>query len=252
MQATSTRQVERTVLKVGELAKRTGVSVRTLRYYDEIGLLSPSHYTEAGYRLYGAADIARFQQIRSLRQLGLSLDETRNCLDSPGFSPQRVIELHIARLREQIELQRDLCDRLQTIANSLRSSEEVSIEEFIKTIEEINRMDKEFTPEQMEYIKERGRILGDSHIRQVEAEWPKLIEQVRDEMDKGTDPSDERVQAMAKRWMELVKEFTGGDPGIERVLKNKYEADPTVGRPDMDPRMLEYMAYINKALGKLS
>ena len=53
--------------KVGELARQTGLSVRTLHYYDEIGLLSPSYRTETGYRLYAAVDIARLQQIKSLR-----------------------------------------------------------------------------------------------------------------------------------------------------------------------------------------
>jgi DNA-binding transcriptional MerR regulator len=48
-------------MRVGELAKRTGVSVCTLHYYDEIGLLRPSHHTEAGYRLYGASEIVRLQ-----------------------------------------------------------------------------------------------------------------------------------------------------------------------------------------------
>src|SRR6476646_6711292 len=63
--------------KVGELAKRTGVSVRALHHYDEIGLLSASLRSESGYRLYTEADVIRLQQIRSLRSLGFSLDESR-------------------------------------------------------------------------------------------------------------------------------------------------------------------------------
>ena len=59
------------VWKVGELAERTGLSVRTLHYYDEIGLLSPSRRTAAGHRLYTAGDVVRLQQIRSLKQPGL-------------------------------------------------------------------------------------------------------------------------------------------------------------------------------------
>jgi MerR family transcriptional regulator, thiopeptide resistance regulator len=55
-------------LKVGDLAKQTGVSVRTLHYYDEIGLLSPSHRTDTGYRLYDKADIMRLQQIRCVAE----------------------------------------------------------------------------------------------------------------------------------------------------------------------------------------
>ena len=76
-------------MKVGELAKRTGLSVRALHYYDEIGLLQPSEVTESGHRLYGEAELVRLQQIKSLRQLGFSLDEIRACLDTPNSLRQR-------------------------------------------------------------------------------------------------------------------------------------------------------------------
>src|SRR5437764_10697044 len=91
-------------LKVGELARRTGLTVRTLHHYDEIGLLRPSLHTEAGHRLYTAGDVARLQQVVSLRQLGFSLEEVRECLDRPCFSPLELIRAHVARLREQIGL----------------------------------------------------------------------------------------------------------------------------------------------------
>src|SRR6516165_7425563 len=74
-------------LKIGELARRTGLTVRTLHHYDAIGLLHPSLHTEAGHRLYTADDIARLQQVLSLRQLGFSLDQVRECLDQPDFLP---------------------------------------------------------------------------------------------------------------------------------------------------------------------
>src|SRR5258707_15009383 len=93
-------------LKVGELAKRTGLTIRTLHHYDEIGLLQPSLHTESGHRLYTADDVARLQQVLSLRQLGFSLEEVRACLDRSDFSPLEVIRLHVARLRAQIALQR--------------------------------------------------------------------------------------------------------------------------------------------------
>src|SRR3954452_6962052 len=96
-------------LRVGELASRTGLTVRTLHHYDEIGLVKPSQHTGAGYRLYTGRDITRLQQVVSLRQLGLSLEEVRACLDRPDFSPLGLIDHHLAHLREQIESQRKLC-----------------------------------------------------------------------------------------------------------------------------------------------
>ena len=92
-------------MKVGELAKRTGLTVRTLHHYDEIELLKPSLHTESGHRLYTADDVARLQQVLSLRQLGFSVEEVRDCLDRPGFSALEMIGLRVARLRERIETQ---------------------------------------------------------------------------------------------------------------------------------------------------
>src|SRR5215831_372237 len=105
-------------MKVGDLAKRTGLSVRTLHYYDEIGLLQPRDVTSSGHRVYGADELARLQRIKSLRQLGFSLDEIRACLDTPEFSAHRVIELHIKRLREQIGEQERLVTVLETLGAS--------------------------------------------------------------------------------------------------------------------------------------
>ena len=128
--------------KVGELATQTGVSVRTLHYYDEIGLLAPSQRTGSGHRLYGADDVVRLQQIKSCRQLGFSLAEIRDLLSRPDYAPQQVIQLHIERLEEQIQAQRRLCSRLAAIAKRLRAAEQVSVDEFVTTIKEIEMVER--------------------------------------------------------------------------------------------------------------
>ena len=239
-----------TAWKVGQLAKQTGLSVRALHYYDEIGLLSPSRRTGAGHRLYTATDVIRLQKIKSLRYLGFGLEEIRDCLDRPDFSVQRVIELHLSRLREQIELQRRLCSRLEGIAARLGSTEEVSVEEFIRTIEVIGmseRLESYYTPEQLEALERHRQQLGEERIRAAEAEWSELIERVRTEMETGTDPADERVQRLAKRWMELVEEFTGRDPGIERSVRNMWRQEENIHGIDT-AQMREMMGYISRAI----
>lgn len=234
-------------LKVGELARRTGVSVRTLHHYDEIGLLSPSRRTESGHRLYAEREIARFQQITSLRQLGFSLEEIRAFLARPDGYPQRVIELHVARLREQIVAQRRLCERLEALNAHLSATGDVSVEEFLLTIEEMIRMEKYYTPEQLEELRRRRETLGEEHIRQVEAEWPTLIEQVRTERDRGTPPSSEQVQRLARRWMELVREFTGGNPEIATSLNRVWTEEQNIHGMETGP-MRELMEYVSQAL----
>jgi DNA-binding transcriptional MerR regulator len=237
-------------MKVGVLAKRTGISVRTLHYYDEIGLLSPSAHSEGGHRLYTGADIARLQQIVSLRQLGFSLEQTRECLSRPDYSPRQVIAAHLARLREQIALQERLCASLEAIAGWLALAEPVSVEHFLYAIERMNMAEKYYTPEQLEYLKQRREIVGEARIREVEAEWPRLMAEVRAEMEKGTDPSDPRVQVLAQRWMGLVNEFTGGDPGIAHSVGQIYEREePKDIHPSIPSDVRALFAYVTKAMG---
>ena len=69
---------------IGEVARLTGVTVRTLHHYDELGLLVPSGRTAAGYRRYAYADLVRLQQVLGYRSLGLSLEEIAAILDDPG------------------------------------------------------------------------------------------------------------------------------------------------------------------------
>ena len=120
--------------KVGELAKRTGLTVRTLHHYDQIGLLSPSHRTAAGHRLYVDADVARLQQVTSLRSLGFPLEEIRDVLNQKRMSPLQVVQLHADRLRQQVKSQQRLVERLDALAAGLKEAETVSADELIQTI----------------------------------------------------------------------------------------------------------------------
>ncbi len=237
-------------LKVGDLAKQTGVSVRTLHYYDEIGLLSPSHRTEAGYRLYGERDIIRLQQIVSLRQIGFSLEEIREGLEQRSFSFDRVIQLHTDRLREQIELSQKLLNRLEAIAQAVSSMQTVSVEAIIQTIEAMSMLENYYTPEQLATLKQRQELLGEEQISQVQADWQDLFEQVQVEMAKGTEPTSEPAQALARRSIELIQAFTGGDPGIEQSLNQMYrqEQPEVVSRGAMDAAVMQYLGKARAAL----
>jgi DNA-binding transcriptional MerR regulator len=237
-------------MKVGDLAKQTGVSVRTLHYYDEIGLLSPSQRTETGYRLYAEADIIRLQQIVSLRQIGFSLEQIRECLEQSQFSPHHVVQLHLSQLKEQMELQQQLYARLQAIATHLESAETISIQEFIQLIEVTMMVENYYTPEQLDYLKERRQMVGEERIRQVEAQWQELIEQARTAMQNGIDPTSEAVQALARRSQALIQEFTGGDAGIERSLNQMYQQESVevASRGAMDSALMEYMSKARSAL----
>ena len=88
---------------VKEVSQLTGVSVRTLHHYDAIGLLKPSRVTEAGYRLYDDAALARLQTILLFRQLEFPLKEICRILDTPGFDPQEALtqQIRLLELKQQ-------------------------------------------------------------------------------------------------------------------------------------------------------
>jgi DNA-binding transcriptional MerR regulator len=236
-------------LKVGELARRTGLTVRTLHHYDEIGLLKPSLHTESGHRLYTAGDVARLQQVVSLRQLGFSLEEVRDCLQRPGFSPLEVIRLHVARLREQIALQRGLCERLEALAEHFRTAGEVSADEFLRTVEAMTMIENYYTPEQLESLKKRRAEVGEDVIKQGQADWAVLFADLRAALEQGLDPADPKVQALEKRRQALVNTFTGGDAGIEQSLKRLWteQGDKLAAQYGYDPKLLEYLGKVAEA-----
>ena len=140
-------------LTVGELAQRTGLTIRTLHYYDEIALLKPSLRTEAGYRVYTPGDLERLQQVLLLRWLGFSLADIRHCLDGQEFSPMEVIRLHIAGLQEQIELQEELRASLELIAARHNSADQINADEFLRAIAVMVEMGNHRTSEQQEYLR---------------------------------------------------------------------------------------------------
>lgn len=100
--------MEYTVQKLGRLA---GVSTRTLRYYDEIGLLKPARTSSSGYRIYGQAEVDRLQQILFYRELGVGLDHIKDIITSPAFNGAQALREH----REQLLDKRQRLDAL--IAN---------------------------------------------------------------------------------------------------------------------------------------
>lgn len=235
------------VFRVGELAKRTGVSVRALHHYDEIGLLAPSGRSESRYRLYAREDVVRLQQIKSLRQLGFSLEEIRELLAARRLTPLGVVEMHLQRVKEQMELQRQLLGRLESIAEQLRVAETPTADEMMKTIEVMTMFEKYFSEEQRQALKERGDKLGPDAIKAVEEEWPRLIAAVRDEMKKGTDPHSPRVRELAKRWRELLNAFSGGDAKMEASAAKMYREEPgTAQQYGLDQEIFKYIGEAMK------
>ena len=106
------------MMTVHEVSRLAGVSVRTLQYYDQIGLLRPAGYTEAGYRLYDDAALETLQQILLFRELEFPLKEIRQIMESPSFDRSKALDQQIGLL----QLRKERLERLIGLAREIKKT----------------------------------------------------------------------------------------------------------------------------------
>jgi MerR family transcriptional regulator, thiopeptide resistance regulator len=215
-----------------EFARLAGVTVRTLHYYDRVGLLKPSGYTGAGYRLYRKRDLVRLQQIVTLKFIGFSLTQIKNLLNNNSFDLHEALTQQreiITEKRDQLELAIRAIEKAQDL---LARDDEPDWEAFKQIIEVINmqnNMDwtkKYYSEEAKQKIVERAATISPEAIEQGQQDWATLIREVENAVNEGMDPKSEQAAAFATRWINLIKAFTGGDSEIQTGL-NKMYADQT-------------------------
>ena len=212
-----------------EFGKLSGVTVRTLHHYDRLGLLKPSRYTAAGYRLYSAQDFARLEQIVALKFIGLSLKQIREVLSREPFDL-------VTTLRQQRQAIEEKRNRLDLAIQAIQRAEYVAAatnnqpgwETFAKIIEVIrmqNDMDwskKYYSDEAQREIAKRAATIPREEIEQAQRDWATLIKEVEQAVAAGEDPASDKAQALAVSWAKLLKGFTGGNPEIQSGLNKMY------------------------------
>jgi len=236
-------------LTIGALAKRTGLTVRTLHHYDQIGLLTPSGRTEGGYRMYSDADVLRLERIVLLRGLGMPLTDIAVALDSDANTIVSLLERHAADVQSRIEDATKLRARLDATTTQLRAHEYQKADDALSMIEAVHTFERYFDDEQRGALRDRAAQLGAERIREVEARWPQLIGEVRTEMSNGTPPNHPRVLALAEEWQSLLDEFSNGRWDIASSAGRMIKAEPSVRRrTGLDAEIMEYVA---EAMGSL-
>ena len=212
--------------KAAEFARRAGVTVRTLHHYDRLGLLQPSARTEAGYRVYTDRDLVRLEQIVALKFVGFPLKEIARVLDRDGDL--------CSALRSQREIMAEKAHQIARAMEAISQAEREfakgssdGYDALAKIIEVIEMQDSmEWTNKY--YSAEAKAKLASARerdpdiARRGQEKWSLLLADVDKAMAEGVDPASEQAQELARRWSELIREFTQGDPEIERGLKALY------------------------------
>jgi DNA-binding transcriptional MerR regulator len=198
------------LLTVGRLAKLSGLSVRSLHHYDEIGLLVPSQRGESGYRLYGPTDIERLYRIQALRGLGLSLAEVHAALtqDEPVAD---LVERQIAALTTEIDRSTALRARLLRLQSSIAQGKAPEATHWLNTLALSNLYEKHLS------LEEIDRLVPFKED-EIEA-WQQLVVAVADAVERNVAPASDEAQSLGHRWAGFVMRQFGGD--IELALKMK-------------------------------
>jgi DNA-binding transcriptional MerR regulator len=155
--------------RIGEIAATTGLTVRTLHYYDQIGLLVPSLRTRSGHRRYTQIDVKRLYEIVALRGFGFPIEEIAGLLDDERIDPLALVNWQLEQVMNQLTQAARLRDRLYTLRDQLEQVDEPSANTLITMIQEMTTMNEDYVPETLEELAEGRRRMSDLTPEQVDA-----------------------------------------------------------------------------------
>ena len=203
-------------MTVGEVAKKMGVTVRALQYYDHEGLFCPSAVSEGGRRLYTDKDIIKLHQILSLKSLGFSIDEIKNRLtsiDTPDEVAAALTEQSKA-IQAQIETLTQSLRDIETLKTEVLKMQSVDFKKYADIIVNLQMRNdnywliKYFDDNTLDYLRERfDKDSGLAFISKFNALRDKAVQY----NNAGVSPVSAQGQEFAKEFWKLITEFTGGD-----------------------------------------
>ena len=240
--------MRRDALLIGEFAAKGAVTVRTVRYYDQVGLLPPAAVTESGQRLYTEAQLVQLQQILALKLLGFSLAEIQRCLRS---GPQDFIR----SLAAQKAMLRDKRDQLDAVIRAIEAVEQsagavdgsggsetwtaaglAKLLEVMHVEQKDEWVNKYFTPEQQAAMADLSRQSysdaasakiaawgagwSEEDQRRVDAQYAALAAGLKEAVAEGQSAGSAEVQMLAATFLGLIGQFTRGDAEVQAGLAN--------------------------------
>lgn len=225
-------------LKVGELAARTGLTVRTLHHYDAIGLLKPSARSEADYRLYNQADVGRLHAIQALRHLGLSLTDIGSMLESGGEGLPDTIARQIRALGHEITQATELRARLQLLQERLATGSAPDMADWLSTLSLMTTYSKYFSAAEIQRILENRKTQSTA--------WEQLIADTRLALHQQLAADARPTQALALRWMNLTLAMMDDDFNLIDRWGQMVNSEPS-GQFKNGPGP-DVIGYINAAI----
>ncbi|MCH8621634.1 MerR family transcriptional regulator [Undibacterium sp. TS12] len=225
------------LLKIGELASRTGLTIRTLHHYDKIGLLKPSIRSDAGYRLYDSADVKRLHRIQALRRLDLSLAEVASIIDGEGADLQDVIADQISSLDQQIAQSVELRDRLHELSSLLQAKHEPNLEYWLSTLEMMSLLGKYFSRDEILHMRE----LESGDKGKIDLRMQPMVIAARALLDQKIPANDPRAKQLAQKWVLTMNDLIP-DPRLLKKFSTMHRKEPSLqALSGVDDEMMDYI-----------
>ncbi|WP_019202359.1 MerR family transcriptional regulator [Tsukamurella sp. 1534] len=236
---------------VGVIARMTGVSVRTLHHYDEIGLVVPSGRTPAGYRVYSAGDVERLHQVLTYRELGFPLEQIATLLDDPSADALAHLEEQRKLLSERIDRLHRMVAAVEEMMNSKKSGIALTTEEQVEIFGDNWLGD--------EYAEEAEQRWGDTDAwkqgrartatftkddwKRIKAEGDALEAAFADALARGVAPGSEEANALAERHRTAIETYYDCDHAMQVNLAEMYVADPRFAKhyDDIAPGLAQWL-----------
>lgn len=213
------RAIPQGYMTVGEIAKKMGITVRTLQHYDREGVLSPSSVSAGGRRLYTDKDIVKLHQILSLKHLGFSLDDIKNRLismDTPAEVADALAK-QAAAVREKIDRLSESLRELDLLQKEVLQMKSVDFKKYADIIVNLQMQNeyywliKHFDDQMLDHIRERFDMESGTAFMQ---KFMSLQEKAVQLEKEGVLPDSEEGQRLAETYWDMILEFTGGDMGM--------------------------------------
>ena len=224
------------LIQVGELAKRAGITVRTLHHYEQTGLLLPSARSAAGYRLYNLADVQRLHMIQTLAKAGLELAEIRDFLKQRSLSLAELLDGQITLLDKQLRSIHTLRNRLVELRTGLTDDATPDLESWLQTLELMNMYDRWFSKEELQQLPFAVEKEALADI------WSGLVTEVKHSLEQNVSVTDARATDLASRWMERLEQDTAGKPEFLTRLNEMHSVEPQMQeQTGITPEITDYI-----------
>ena len=246
------RSIPEGYMRIGEMAKKAGITVRTLSYYDKEGLLSPSAESEGGYRLYTDKDFVKLIQILMMKRLGFTLSEIKKRIVAMDTTAEviDVLTEHATNTHKEIDHLTESLNALESLKKEIVQVDSVDFKKFADILAHLQMKNERYWL--VKYLDDDVLDLLKEHATS-EENATKLIEDTNDFIeeaanlhDEGVSPESEQGQDLAKRFWEWLMKLTGGD--VSMVQKINEQMIKSLSDEKHDEIMNKFRLFISSSL----